>query len=1597
MRCNFLFPAAALLVGGGAHGVPVAVEMPFDGKVTVAIDRADGTRVRNLVCGRACQKGPATFDWDCKGEDGAFVEPGDYRLRVLAHPGLSYDFLGSFGNGGEKLFQPYGPNHMTFRALAARKGEICASAFFTEGGNSTVVLKNDGSLKWGVCEIWGNGNRELVHVSGDSDFFYAVREDKAGDQSQLLLFAYSWERAERPQLRLPKTGVKRAGVFRAAPLAGRKRKTLGGAAFDGGRLYVSDALAGGVSVYPLAEDAGARRATLGACEKTIPVADPGCLARLGPGKLLGANGRRLFVLDTASGTVRERGELPEVPISLAPDPNDAGFVYCLFKGGSTIARCDIATGRVLDELGEPGGAYQGPWRKDRLVEPRGLAFDSDGGLWVTEERYKPKRLTKWDVRRRTCVYEKTGSEMYGSPGAGMDEDDPRHWIAHDAEWRLGSKGAEGPVGVLHPEKPDHNGAWDIPPVAARTYRFPHQGSRTFLFGVAESTVLWELKDHRAVPLALFSAPDIYVAHLPNRTVPPAMLSAYMRDRNKKDAAKAEEALRHDSAPMFWKDLNGDGIYQAEEFSFLPKGTVAPIGGWGFFPESLDFSYPVWTGSETKVLSFRAGTIDRLPDYDLKRSWETARVNRRPMPKNQRTAQGNVFADRFGRSIFVGAGPNMLGFGADGQLAWHLRNKWVNVHGSHDAPLPKPGEMQGVLFALGAVPFSETADAMAIVGNHGRVFFVTTDGLYLDELFTDCRVSSRNDETYIGGEAFGGSFQYDRKRGRPVLQAGGGGYRCYVIKGLDRAVEKKGKLSVTAKDVALSVADEQNHVPQMKAPKIMELGDKPSTVRWQSGGRSIEVEATAEKTGMKLVYRVGDESPWVNGGTDDFLRFKTGDAVTFDFAASPGQSDRRQAQEGDMRLLAAPDASGKTQVVAYRFKTRAKNARPKSFSSPWRTYAIDDVALVPEVKTSVRRAEKSYTLTLDVPYGVLGVARPEGRDFRADFGVIFGDSEGTVNLSRSCWSNKATGLVNDVPGEIMPDPFRWGVLSFGACSRTVGANGVRFEPAGVLANPGGLLYGTDDPKVQRYSVGPAWEPKRKLLAVSSGTGCVTAMTAEGRRVATWTLPGAQPFTRFNCMAFASDGALFVLAGTEVWRIAPQTADGGTGKRLSVGGPVHGMSSCVVDGKLVLHRKTGPVLELDVASLSVREIGQFPVPGEHYNMPLIDRTPRGDVAFIRNHVDLYRLSDGKLSGPTKFFGSRELTMQHGAILGDELWALMGDTFKRYDARTMEPAPGVVFGGASGAFLGTVDHDWEMDLTGVRRIGVDLYAAASWPLGTIHVFAWNAQDGKLSKVRRFGPFKNSSGLFLDRYGAIVSYPLVWTFESAPDAPTVATHRKAKDWGMVQLPGGQVLSVMLDSSWLRFRRGRPEGKLSEDESLDVIKGIAEEERKTKTADAVLLRDGDRLTFLRVATDGRTFACELTPTGHPKMDSVRRGRLPVPAWKGKGDAVVTGVASLSDGRLLAAVHGALRTFTQQADGSFAEASKPFAAGVRAEDVSCADGLVLVADAAAGTVLAYAEDGRPAGVLKGLSEPSMVSHSNGRVVVYERAAQRLSRFRIKDK
>lgn len=45
------------------------------------------------------------------------------------------------------------------------------------------------------------------------------------------------------------------------------------------------------------------------------------------------------------------------------------------------------------------------------------------------------------------------------------------------------------------------------------------------------------------------------------------------------------------------------------------------------------------------------------------------------------------------------------------------------------------------------------------------------------------------------------------------------------------------------------------------------------------------------------------------------------------------------------------------------------------------------------------------------------------------GTLYGDAEGTDTNLRSYWSNNSTGLVDDIPGEIMLSPGMWGTITF----------------------------------------------------------------------------------------------------------------------------------------------------------------------------------------------------------------------------------------------------------------------------------------------------------------------------------------------------------------------------------------------------------------------------------------------------------------------------------------------------------------------------------------------------------------------------------------
>jgi hypothetical protein len=132
--------------------------------------------------------------------------------------------------------------------------------------------------------------------------------------------------------------------------------------------------------------------------------------------------------------------------------------------------------------------------------------------------------------------------------------------------------------------------------------------------------------------------------------------------------------------------------------------------------------------------------------------------------------------------------------------------------------------------------------------------------------------------------------------------------------------------------------------------------------------------------------------------------------------------------GDLRLLISV-LDNKPTAVLYRWKTNGEK-RIQTFNSPWRKINLDWVEQVKDAEISIVRRNNAYIVEASIPLQTLGFNPEAGKSYKLDMGVIYSDPTGTNRAARIYWSNKATGLVNDVPGEIMATPNLWGTAKLG---------------------------------------------------------------------------------------------------------------------------------------------------------------------------------------------------------------------------------------------------------------------------------------------------------------------------------------------------------------------------------------------------------------------------------------------------------------------------------------------------------------------------------------------------------------------------------------
>ena len=212
------------------------------------------------------------------------------------------------------------------------------------------------------------------------------------------------------------------------------------------------------------------------------------------------------------------------------------------------------------------------------------------------------------------------------------------------------------------------------------------------------------------------------------------------------------------------------------------------------------------------------------------------------------------------------------------------------------------------------------------------------------------------------------------------------------------------------------------------------------VQAATGGHADQAIMAAMKIAGDRLYaafRTGDPHALDNSGISWQNLFKTGGALDLMLSTNPNADpQRKSAAPGDVRLVVSL-VKGRSMAVLYRPVVTTGTRNSMTFESPLRSLRFDDVEDVSssvEVAIATKAGTTAATgdFVFSIPLQVLNLHPANGETLRGDVGLLRGD--GLRTIQRVYWSNKATGLVSDVPSEASLTPNFWGTLLFVGESR-----------------------------------------------------------------------------------------------------------------------------------------------------------------------------------------------------------------------------------------------------------------------------------------------------------------------------------------------------------------------------------------------------------------------------------------------------------------------------------------------------------------------------------------------------------------------------------
>lgn len=396
-----------------------------------------------------------------------------------------------------------------------------------------------------------------------------------------------------------------------------------------------------------------------------------------------------------------------------------------------------------------------------------------------------------------------------------------------------------------------------------------------------------------------------------------------------------------------------------------------------------------------------------------------------------------------------------------QELWRYPAYDHGVHGSHHATMPQPGHILGALKLCGAAHINDQAGTvMAIRGNLGEDFLVSSDGFYVGTLFRDSRLPGPSlpakEEDLIGknmmnltegGEPFNGWFG-KQSDGKVRISTGIPGQAALVaeVRGLESLRRFKGE-DLKVDETQLVAAEADNAKRASAAQQIKTLAIKPLSAPIKVDGelgewskipaQSIERTGFPERGSFRLAYdteklyacfSIEDQSPWKNEGKDFARLFKTGDCADLQFSTEANTA-AKDVNAAHVRLLFS-QLNGKPVCVLMKpVDAAASPDIAYVYKSPVWEKKFARVQVLESAEVAVRVQKDRYTLEVAVPWSALNLKPAAGIKIRGDAGFISSDENGTLNMARTYWSNKATNLTNDMPSEAWLQPGSWGEWIF----------------------------------------------------------------------------------------------------------------------------------------------------------------------------------------------------------------------------------------------------------------------------------------------------------------------------------------------------------------------------------------------------------------------------------------------------------------------------------------------------------------------------------------------------------------------------------------